>query len=555
MENIQAIEVVIGGERIRHEVNGERIVLGRAVSCDLTLADPSISRRHAEISFEHEVCTLRDLDSSNGTRLNGAVVDGPVTVKADDRVTLAAIDLTFVTDGTASPTNERELTLTDMDIHHTTGAEISWQDLAAWRSDQASHRDKLLRMMLEASEMVHSNSDPESLYEPVLDLVERAFAPDCALVVLAEDPDATPSIVADRFTDLVTDPSAVVLSRRIVRRVLEEKVALLVEDTAASGDTVFATVVEQGVRTALAVPLMEDERVVGMIWADSRRHSVHYDSDDLKAFTLLAGVFGHALTQARLNARSKELGRLEAELDTARGILATILPNKLPKVPGYELCAHIDSCFEVGGDLYQLRNMPDGRLLVVTGDVSGKGLGAALLVATILPVLGVVCETICDPLAIVHGLNRHIWQFTDTSHFATLFLGVLEPETGHLCYVNAGHNPPYLLGEDGSLRALDTTGMPVGMFEDPPYHVAEAIIAPGTNFVLYSDGVSEAESGDALYGEGRFASRLVKNAGVSAPELMAEALCDLTEFLAGSEPEDDVTLVMIRRLPIDAEAD
>ena len=546
MELIKAIETRVGDELIRYELRNRRVVLGRAASCDLTLPDPSISRQHAEIRFEDGSCILSDLGSANGTLLNGKPLAGSVAIKPNDRITLASIDLTLITDATTPPPpRNTELTLTD--LRQTTGAEISWTDVAAWRTDREDRRDRLLKMMLEAAAMIQTSVLPESLHEPLLDLIERAFNPDRILLIRAED-HARPVIAASRFTDLAAGSHEIVLSRSIVKRVLEEKVALLVEDAAHSADTIFDSVVELGVHSALAVPLLDEDRVVGLIWADSRRPEVRYRPDDLKAFTLLAGVFGHALTQARMNVNQKELRRLETELDTARDILATILPTTLPDVPGYEVCAHLDSCYEVGGDLYQLRPLPDGRLLMVNGDVAGKGLGAALLVATILPVLGVVCEKICDPVSIMTGLNQHIWRLTDTTRFATLFIGILDPATGGLIYVNAGHNPPFIVDPDGSLRTLEPTGLPVGMFEDATYGVTEDVLTPGASLVLYSDGISEADAGGVFYGEKRFAEVLRRSAGCSAPQLLGEALCDLAEFMGDKEPGDDITLVIVKRL-------
>lgn len=544
MELITAIETRIGDETIRFQLDRERMVLGRSATCDMTLPDPSISREHAEILRDGTTCFLTDLGSSNGTLLNGEPVTGPVTFGPDDRITLAALDLILVTDATTPP-RERDLEVTLTNLRQTTGAEISWREAALWRANRIGRRDKLLRMMLEAAALIQTSAAPESLHDPLLDLIEKTFRPD-RILLLKTDDSGHPVIAASRFTNRADGSSEVVLSRPVVQRVLQEKVALLVDDAGGGMDTIFDSVVEMGVSSALAVPVMEEDRVVGLIWADSRRPDVRYRPEDLKAFTLLAGVFGHALTQARLNVRERELRRMGTQLETARDILATILPTTLPEVPGYEICAHLDPCHEVGGDLYQLRPLPDGRLLFVIGDVAGKGLGAALLVATILPVLGVVCEEMCDPVGIMTGLNRHIWNLTDTTRFATLFIGVLEPESGEVTYVNAGHNPPYVVSPDGALRTLECTGLPVGMFEDAVYKVRTETLAPDECLVLYSDGVSEADAGGIFYGEERFAAGLQQVAGRSAPELMAAALCGMTDFLAGREPGDDVTLVMIR---------
>jgi sigma-B regulation protein RsbU (phosphoserine phosphatase) len=231
--------------------------------------------------------------------------------------------------------------------------------------------------------------------------------------------------------------------------------------------------------------------------------------------------------------------------------MATILPDSLPEVADYELTAHLESCNEVGGDLYDLIALDDGRLLVVAGDVTGKGLGAALLVSSIVPLLRTLIETERDPLELVIRLNRHLWRTTDTIHFATLFLGILDPATGRLDYVNAGHNPPYLLDGAGELDSLPATGPPVGMLADVAFAAESVELPPGTTLVLYSDGVSEAGAGGdpeaAFYGEGRFEERLRSLVGRDAAEMAREALADVEDFLGGADPDDDVTLVLVQR--------
>jgi sigma-B regulation protein RsbU (phosphoserine phosphatase) len=202
----------------------------------------------------------------------------------------------------------------------------------------------------------------------------------------------------------------------------------------------------------------------------------------------------------------------------------------------------------VGGDLYDFVILPDGRLLVVGGDVSGKGLAAALLVSSIVPVLRTLVEAEADAVQLVTRLNRHLWRTTDTMRFATLFLGILDPATGRLEYVNAGHNPPYVLDSAGELTSLASTGPPVGMLEDVPFAAAHVDLAPGSVLVLYSDGVSEAaDAADVFYGEGRFSEYLAGLAGRGAGEILAQTLADLEDFRGGTAPDDDVTLVLVRR--------
>jgi sigma-B regulation protein RsbU (phosphoserine phosphatase) len=341
----------------------------------------------------------------------------------------------------------------------------------------------------------------------------------------------------------------IVLSRTVVRRVLSEKVSLLIEESGLNASAnLMQSIVAQGIRAAMAVPLVDEDKVVGLLYADTTEAAVRYTRDDLKAFTLLASVVGTALMHARFHAMEEEKRRLDTELDAARGILATLLPAHLPECDGYELCAHLDSCYEVGGDLYDFVTLPDGRLMVVAGDVSGKGLAAALLVSSIVPVLRTLVETESDVVDLVTRLNRHLWRTTDTMRFATLWLGILDPATGRLEYVNAGHNPPYLLDGAGKLETLESTAPPVGMLEDVPFEAAHVDLTPGSVLVLYSDGVSEAaDAEDVFYGEGRFSKYLEGLVGRPAGDVLARTLADLEDFRAGAAPDDDVTLVLVQR--------
>ena len=533
----------IQGKDIHQELGDSVVVLGRSPHCDIVVGDASVSRRHAEIRPESGGFLLCDLGSRNGTRLNGRTLQSAAMLRPHDRIGLAAVEL-VVGGGPVQDADITQLTLTN--TSPPTGAELSWLESRGLERQRTDRRGQLFRVLVQAGEMLVAARSPEELYEPVLDLVESAFAPERALFLCAQD-EGEPTVAAVRMAKGQAGGD-VALSRTVVRRVLTEKVSLLIEDLDLGGlAQLMQSIVAQGVRAGMAVPLVDEGRVMGLLYADTTAHSVRYTRDDLKAFTLLSGVVGTAFTHARYHALEEEQQRLQTELNAARNILATIIPEQLPEVAGWELRAYLESCFEVGGDLYDLQSLPDGRLLVVAGDVAGKGLGAALLVSSIVPMLRTLAETEPDPLALVTRLNRHIWRTTDSVRYATLFVGLLDPQVGRFVYVNAGHNPPYVLAPGGRLRSLASTGMPVGMLEEAPLAMAETVLEPGELLVLYSDGISEAAKGDEFYGEGRFEAMLGQQGGKTADAVLAAALADLGEHVGDADPEDDVTLVLLRR--------
>lgn len=556
---VESTDLVLTGQvadqPVRHRLTGSEIVLGRSPECDVMLGDGAVSRRHARIYQEEGRYWVEDLGSQNGTHLNGSPITAPAPLGPGDRLAFATVELAITTgDGTAAPgpAFSHSAGLTVVETPHQ-GSEFSWQDYQAMREGRdmkAGHADRhahLFAILGEAGKLLTSALDVDALDEPVLDLVTSAFSPERAALMLLDEAsgDLKISAARGRGTEATEE---IVLSRTVVNRILTEKTSFLLEDVA--DNELFRSqesIVIQGIRSAMAVPVVEEDRVTGLLYADTSDPIRRYHEDDLQVFTLLAGVIAEGLIQTRYQRSERERRRLETELDAARNILDTILPSDLPDVSGYELGTHLDPCFEVGGDFYDLMELPDGRLLVVTGDVTGKGLGAALIVATLVPTLRTLVELETDPLCLITRINAHLWRATDPIHFATLFLGILDPATGHLSYVNAGHNPPYLVSADGALEKLAATGPPAGMFQQMPYTAASAELAPGAVMVLYSDGVTEAETEGVQFGDKGFEETLCAVAGCCVKDTTDRLLSDLGAFLAGKPADDDVTLVMVRR--------
>jgi serine phosphatase RsbU (regulator of sigma subunit) len=333
--------------------------------------------------------------------------------------------------------------------------------------------------------------------------------------------------------------------------VLGERVSFLIED--AQQDIAFQaqmSIVSQGVRTAIAAPLFDNENVIGLLYADSADSHDRYTTDELKAFTLLANCVAVALTHARYHTMEAEKQRLEGELGAARRIMSTLLPERAPAIAGWELVPHLVSCTEVGGDLYDVFALPDGRVMVVVGDVAGKGLGAALLVSSLLPLLRGLSGPCSDPAKLVERLDAVLFPVTEPVRYATLFVGVLDPATGKLEYVNAGHNPPYLVRAAGAIEILAPTGMPVALVGEGTWTARSLTMAPGDLLALFTDGIPEAwNEAEDEYGDARLLQVPKDTRERGADSVRDAVLADLTEFVGDASASDDVTLVLVRRLP------
>jgi len=253
------------------------------------------------------------------------------------------------------------------------------------------------------------------------------------------------------------------------------------------------------------------------------------------------------ISNARLLETETARLRMAQELSTATRIQQNLLPEAPTDVPGWSLHARLETCYEVGGDLYDFYRREDGQLVFLVGDVSGKGMGAALLMSSALSSSRVLYEGFDDPLALVRRLNEVTYRSTDARSFLTLFIGYLDPATGKLRYVNCGHPEP-LLVRDQRLRSLEATGVPIGMMASFPWTMGETVIEPGETCAIFSDGIPEAQHGPDFFDTERVEQAMRELA--SAPDLPAVAdgiMARIDDFAAGEHRSDDVTLVLLRR--------
>jgi sigma-B regulation protein RsbU (phosphoserine phosphatase) len=240
---------------------------------------------------------------------------------------------------------------------------------------------------------------------------------------------------------------------------------------------------------------------------------------------------------------------MKEQLRMAAQIQQDLLPKKAPVISGWDLDATSIAALMVGGDYFDFIPQSGGRVGICLGDVSGKGMPASLLMASLQATLrgqsglqSNVCDIICRS-------NTFLYQNTDPEKFATLFMGVLDPESGEIAYCNAGHERPVLLRADGRVERLTEGGLALGVLESFPYTEGRATLDHGDFLVVYSDGIPEAtdELGN-FFGEERLLECLKKKGGMGASELMHGIIQAVRDHERGSVRADDLTIVVVRRL-------
>lgn len=307
-----------------------------------------------------------------------------------------------------------------------------------------------------------------------------------------------------------------------------------------------------GARHLLLVPIESDRRRRGvLVVADKEsRHGIGpFGADDRRTLGLFANQAAIAIENARLHRQALEKERLEREMELAAEIQRQILPDALPEVAGWELIGWNRPARQVGGDYYDLVRVGDGgRIGFAIGDVTGKGMPAALLVSTLHSALTLLRDRGELSPELVARLNRHVCESSLANKFITLVVGELDPASGRLTYVNAGHNPGFLLRAGGGVERLDSTGLPLGLMAVGAWQARGVELAAGDLVCLYTDGITEcANPDDEELGEARLIALLEAQRAYPLAEVVAAIDRATLAHAAGLPQGDDQTVVLVRR--------
>jgi len=300
----------------------------------------------------------------------------------------------------------------------------------------------------------------------------------------------------------------------------------------------------------LVVPLVIQGELIGLLNLGPRLSEQEYSTDDRRLLENLAAQAAPAVRVAQLvreqeaEARARE--RIEHELQVARLIQQNFLPKTLPELPGWSLTAYYRPAQEIAGDFYDAVPLANGKVAIVIGDVTDKGVPAALVMAATRTVLRAAAQQLLSPGQVLEQVNELMCPDTPQNMFVTCFFAVLDPATGHLCYANAGHDVPYVWS-GGSVLELRVCGMPVGLMTGMKYEEKEAWLEPGQILCLHSDGTAEAHNPKGeMFGFPRLKRVIAGHPGGEG--LIERLLAELKSFTGPDwQQEDDVTLLVLER--------
>jgi sigma-B regulation protein RsbU (phosphoserine phosphatase) len=339
------------------------------------------------------------------------------------------------------------------------------------------------------------------------------------------------------------------VSRGVVERVAGKGKAVLTSDAQAEEWLAGRkSVASMGLRSIMCAPLQLRGQPIGVVYVDNRLQAGIFDPDDLDLLQAVANTAGVAIENARLHEREIEQARLERELELAHQIQTSLMPHDAPPFPGFEIAGFWRVAREVGGDFYDFVPLPGGGMGIVIGDVTGKGVPAALFMALARTTVRSSLAGSASAIAGIQQANRLLCADASTGMFVTLYYVGLEPCSRILTCVNAGHNEPlHLRISDRTALALPRGGLPLGIEETAAFSELRLELSPKDVFLMYTDGVVDAQSERGeFYGIPRLVDVIIKNGDLPAVQMVEAIGDDIGSFATGRALFDDLTMVGVK---------
>lgn len=536
------------GDAFAQGVDRNTLVLGRAPTADVVIADRYLSRHHARVHLHLQELQIEDLQSRNGTYVNGLRIQAQTSVSPGDVIQISETVIHVKADDEsdrADVSGENMIFKPATDLLRTR----EFATGSAWQLDDSQLRGYVERLELlnEIHEALGTSMTLDDLLQLILERVFQLLRPQQAVIFL-KDGDGTYRMAAKRVQQGL--PGEVPLSQSLVTEVAEKGMAALVFDMATDKRFSAAESIQTaGIRSLVAAPLQDATGSLGFIVLSSKVVVRQFSEDDMSLLASLASVAALKIRNAALSEEAAMRRVLEKELNLARTIQVTLIPDRLPKLEGYQVVAKNVPSQAVSGDYYEAVSRRDGQeCLLLVADVSGKGVAASLLTASLEALSASPIEDELAPNEICSKLSRLLIRRTSSDRYATMFIAAVDLPSGRLTFSNAGHNPALVVRADGDIQYLERTGLPIGLLPIFDYELGEVQLQSGDLLLIYTDGLTEARNpqGDEFEGE-RLANVCRKHRLEPLLDVASAIESELTRFVDGMAFDDDRTYILIRR--------
>jgi serine phosphatase RsbU (regulator of sigma subunit) len=524
--------------------------IGRDRECDFHIPHKTVSMKHAEleVSADSERCFLVDLGSRNGTFVNNERITRPTQIGVNDTIMLAHAEFRLVSADAPdkSPSGMDRATLSEHDPK--SSVFLSIDEALKPLPKKVTEVPELLPTIFEMAKTQVLSEPREAMLRRSLKMISRIIPSERLAILFVDEAGGDVYTVATHLSGS-KDPGGFTLSRTIVNEIITNKKSILICDPREDPRfTEQKSIIMSGLKSAIAVPLFDEGRVLGILYADTTIPAHQYSDDHLKVLATFGNIIASRLLNYELLAERQEKQIIEAELRQAASIQKNLLVSSSLDILGYDVYAFQEPCRSVGGDLYDMEILPDGRLFFLLADVSGKGLGAALLMSNLLASFRILYESREPRLCrIVERVSLQMNRHSAPGSFATLFIGLLEPGEGRISFVNAGHNPPLLVRADGTIKHLEASGFMIGAFDFGDWKEETVVLSEGNLLFIFSDGVTEAERGGEQYGDDRMERLVISSGRQKSKEIIARVISDINDFLGDEPRSDDITILSLKR--------
>ncbi len=536
----------------------EKICLGRSSSNEVVLADQFSSGCHAAIFATEGGFKIKDMGSKNGTFVNDQRISGELLLNKGDEIMIGSTRIYFNRDYQTHVEITKQTTYT-----HSSNTIIQVKDILdkpptavflkadSGELDMAGlERDQRATSILtEVSQALIFHMPLEKLLDHIMDLIIRNIPMDRGILMLKEHEDGELHQRVVRVPNQALRSQNIFISQSIIQTAIDKNSAVLISDI-HSDDYLKrqASVVQAKIHSAMCVPLWNNKEIIGLIYCDRISVLEQFREEDLRLLTLLANLAAIKIENARQQQQIEEQERFKQQLELAARIQKNFLPKEDPIFEPYDISGSTHACYQIGGDYFDFISLEPSKMGIVIADVSGSGVGASLLMAQLNGSLFGELRLTKDLAELTTRLNDIVHAKSEINRFISFFMGIVDRDKEEMTYVNAGHNPPYHFDSKGGAHTLDSLGFCLGMFPSVKYETRTISFSPGDFVCLFTDGIVESRNKQQEeFGENRLLDILKGTSALPARDIMDKIYEAVFAFTETDEPEDDITLVILKR--------
>ncbi len=539
------------GQSFPYELKKFPARMGRHPDCDVQVDSNMVSRFHAQIVQIENRIMLEDLNSGNGSFLNGKQLEKnqPYPLRNNDRIKLGPIKFRFEDD---EENGSSISAVPGVDVSDGSTSTIMGTASAKGFGVFEVRPEEKLRGILKINQSLAGLVELSNIAPRILDTLFEIFPQADRGTILMKESSAKRFIPCAQKRRQEGDDESVRLSKTILERVLTDRAGILSAD--AANDSRFSaseSISSLTIHSMMCVPLLNMEgEPFGIINLDTQNPMKRFTDEDLELLLAVANQAAHSYENVRLLQSHLEKQKQDKEMRIASQVQRALLPDSLPAVTGYRFYASYDAAQAVGGDYFDCFMIGEDKVCISFGDVAGKGVPGALIMSRMSSVVQNTMSFTDDVALAIQRINSHMCHNMVEGRFVTYILGVIDLRTNRITLANAGHMSPLIRKPDGSVEEFDdsTIGIPVGIMDGYPYEVVERDIEAGEMFILITDGVDEAMDPDGgLYTKERVRD-FVRDGSPDPEELGRALLTDVRRHANGRAQNDDITIMTFGRL-------